>query len=89
MQCEESAYINSRAFRVNAGPVHAYVQASAEKTAYLDELRAGASVLVADARGRTRSEVVGRCKVNPPPPVSFCRPVAVAADCGVLHISCQ
>lgn len=65
VQCEESAYINSRPFRVNAGPVHAYVQASPDKTAYLAELHAGASVLVVDQQGHHRQEVVGRCKVPP------------------------
>ena len=29
-ECEESAYINSRPFRVNAGPVHAYVHTTGD-----------------------------------------------------------
>lgn len=69
-QCMESQYINSRPFRVNAGAVHAYVQAPNGKTAYLSELRSGSDVLVADAAGRTRSAVVGRCKVEVRPMVS-------------------
>lgn len=65
----ESQYINSRPFRVNAGAVHAYVQAPGGKTAYLSELRSGSEVLVADAAGRTRTAVVGRCKVEVRPMV--------------------
>ena len=69
LQCMESQYINSRPFRVNAGAVHAYVQAPGGKTAYLSELRSGSEVLVADATGRTRTAVVGRCKVEVRPMV--------------------
>ncbi len=46
----ESAYINSRPFRVNAGPCHAYVHMPGDKTAYLSELSSGMEVLVADAQ---------------------------------------
>lgn len=69
LQCMESQYINSRPFRVNAGPVHAYVQASHGKTAYLSELCSGSEVLVADAAGRARTAIVGRCKVEVRPMV--------------------
>lgn len=44
--------------------VHAYVAAPGERTAYLAELASGAEVLVADARGRSRSALVGRIKVE-------------------------
>eukprot|EP00775_Hariotina_reticulata_P002936 gene2936-3222_t len=37
-ECLESQYINSRPFRINAGAVHAYVQAPSGRTAYLSEL---------------------------------------------------
>jgi hypothetical protein len=66
----ESQYINSRPFRVNAGAVHAYVQAPSGKTAYLSELKSGAEVLVADAAGRAKTAVVGRCKIETRPMVS-------------------
>jgi hypothetical protein len=79
MQCMESQYINSRPFRVNAGAVHAYVQAPGGKTAYLSELRSGSEVLVADAAGRTRTAVVGRCKVEVRPMVRDLRD----CDCGL------
>ena len=49
MQCADSAYINSRPFRVNAGPVHAYTHTTGSKTSYLAELKAGQDVLVVDA----------------------------------------
>jgi hypothetical protein len=49
---------------VNAGPVHAYIAASNSKTAYLAELKAGQEVLVVDAEGIPRTEVIGRCKVR-------------------------
>lgn len=70
MQCMESQYINSRPFRVNAGAVHAYVQAPGNKTAYLSELKSGSEVLVVDAAGRARTAVVGRCKIETRPMVS-------------------
>ena len=63
-QCGESGYINSRPFRINAGPVHAYVHAAEERTAYLSELSAGSQVAVVDAQGRVREALVGRCKVR-------------------------
>ena len=64
MQCGESAYINSREFRVNAGPVHAYCHMPDAKTAYLSELHAGTEVAVAHADGSTRTAIVGRSKVR-------------------------
>lgn len=60
----ESGYAAARPFRVNAGPVHAYILLPDGKTKYLSELRAGDEVLVADAQGRTRSAIVGRVKIE-------------------------
>jgi len=60
----ESGYVAARPFRVNAGPVHAYILLPDGKTMYLSELRAGDEVLVADAQGRTRSAIVGRVKIE-------------------------
>lgn len=70
VQCAESAYISSRPFRVNAGPVHAYCHMPGGKTAYLSELRAGAEVAVVAADGSVRTELVGRCKVRMLSPAS-------------------
>ncbi|KAG2430798.1 hypothetical protein HXX76_009774 [Chlamydomonas incerta] len=63
-ECDESAYIASRPFRVNAGPVHAYVAAPGGRTRYLSELASGAEVAVADPQGRTRTALVGRVKIE-------------------------
>src|SRR5512136_773995 len=60
----ESGYVAARPFRVNAGPVHAYILLPDGKTKYLSELRAGDEVLVADAQGRTRAAIVGRLKIE-------------------------
>ncbi|CAH1420787.1 unnamed protein product [Lactuca virosa] len=66
-ECLESNYIASRPFRVNAGPVHAYVAVPGGKTCYLSELKAGKEVLVADQSGIQRTAVVGRVKIETRP----------------------
>jgi 3-dehydroquinate synthase II len=63
----ENPYVAPRPFRVNAGPVHAYIRVPGGKTRYLGELAAGDEVLVVDHRGRTRAAVVGRVKVESRP----------------------
>ena len=60
----ESGYVAPRPFRVNAGPVHAYVLLPGGKTRYLSELRAGDEVLAVDAEGHARGVVVGRVKIE-------------------------
>ena len=60
----ENPYAAPRPFRVNAGPVHAYIRVTDDKTRYLGELAAGDEVLVVDYQGRTRPAVVGRVKVE-------------------------
>ena len=60
----ESGYVAARPFRVNAGPVHAYVYLPDGATKYLSELRAGDEVLAVDAEGRARSVIVGRLKIE-------------------------
>jgi len=60
----ESGYVAARPFRVNAGPVHAYVLLPGGKTKYLSELRAGDEVLAVDANGRARDAIVGRVKIE-------------------------
>lgn len=66
-ECLESNYISSRPFRVNAGPVHAYVAVLGGKTSYLSELKSGKEVIVVDQRGMQRTAVVGRVKVETRP----------------------
>ena len=60
----ESEYAASRPFRVNAGPVHAYILMPDGTTKYLSELRGGDEALVVGTDGRTRKVVVGRTKVE-------------------------
>ena len=60
----ESGYVAARPFRVNAGPVHAYVYLPDGTTKYLSELRAGDEVLAVDSEGRGRSVIVGRLKIE-------------------------
>src|SRR5713101_5306882 len=60
----ETGYVAARPFRVNAGPVHAYVYLPDGATKYLSELRAGDEVLAVDSSGRARSVIVGRLKVE-------------------------
>ncbi|KAK6928217.1 3-dehydroquinate synthase [Dillenia turbinata] len=66
-ECLESNYISSRPFRVNAGPVHAYIAAPGGKTCYLSELKAGKEVLVVDQTGLQRTAIVGRVKIETRP----------------------
>jgi 3-dehydroquinate synthase II len=63
----ENPYVSPRPFRVNAGPVHAYIRVPGNKTKYLGELAAGDEVLVVGHDGRSRAAVVGRSKVESRP----------------------
>lgn len=60
----ENPYVAPRPFRVNAGPVHSYIQVPGGKTRYLSELQAGDEALIVDHTGATRTTVVGRAKVE-------------------------
>ncbi|KAJ0629346.1 putative 3-dehydroquinate synthase II [Helianthus annuus] len=66
-ECLESNYIASRPFRVNAGPVHAYVAIPGGKTCYLSELKTGKEILVVDQNGIQRTAIVGRVKIETRP----------------------
>lgn len=83
-ECAESKYIASRPFRVNAGPVHSYLQLPGGRTGYLSELSSGAEVLVADAHGRTRTALVGRVKIEQRPLVLVEAELADGDRCSVL-----
>jgi 3-dehydroquinate synthase II len=63
----ESEYVASRPFRVNAGPVHAYVMTPGNKTRYLSEIETGDEVLAVDSEGNTKTTVVGRVKIEKRP----------------------
>ncbi|OIW06710.1 hypothetical protein TanjilG_04104 [Lupinus angustifolius] len=66
-ECLESSYIASRPFRVNAGPVHAYIAVPGGKTCYLSELKSGKEVIVVDQQGKQRTAIVGRVKIETRP----------------------
>lgn len=82
---DENSYVPSRPFRVNAGAVHSYVAVPGGRTAYLAELKAGASVLIVGADGASRTGVVGRAKVETRPLVR----VDVRADDDGATFSCM
>jgi len=65
-ECEETSYINSRPFRVNAGPVHSYIELG-DKTGYLSELHSGSQVSIFDEHGKIKSAIVGRVKMEKRP----------------------
>ena len=62
-ESEESEYVESRPFRVNAGSVNAYIKIG-DKTKYLAELKAGDEVEVVRYDGTTRKTYVGRVKIE-------------------------
>ena len=63
-ECVENPFVNTRPFRVNAGPVHAYVLLPGGRTKYLSEIRTGDEVLVVTFEGWSYPAVVGRAKVE-------------------------
>ncbi len=63
-ETEESPYVASRPFRVNAGAVHMYTRVPGGKTIYLSEVEAGKEVMAYDKDGNGRAVVVGRAKVE-------------------------
>lgn len=63
----ESEYVASRPFRVNAGPVQAYVMTPDNKTKYLSEIETGDEVLIVDDKGKTKNAIVGRVKIEKRP----------------------
>lgn len=63
----ESEYVASRPFRVNAGPVQAYVMTPDNKTKYLSEIETGDEVLIVDDTGKSQPAIVGRVKIEKRP----------------------
>ena len=63
----ENPFVNTRPFRVNAGPVHAYVRFANGETKYLSEVQSGDQVLVVNFEGASYPAVVGRAKVEKRP----------------------
>lgn len=62
-EAEESPYVASRPFRVNAGAVHEYVLAG-ERTRYLSELASGDPALVVSKDGTAKKATIGRVKIE-------------------------
>jgi 3-dehydroquinate synthase II len=62
-EAEDSPYVASRPFRVNAGAVHEYVLVD-EKTRYLSELGSGDPALIVDKDGDVRKATIGRVKIE-------------------------
>lgn len=63
----ESEYVASRPFRVNAGPVHAYIMTPDNKTKYLSEIETGDEVLTVNNEGKSKNAIVGRVKIEKRP----------------------
>ena len=63
-EVHKNPHVEPRPFRVNAGPVSAYVLTPGLKTRYLSELKTGDDVLIVDRTGRTRQGHVGRIKIE-------------------------
>jgi len=63
-EVRESEYVDSRPFRVNAGPVSLYVLTPGNRTKYLSELKAGDEVVILNREGRVRIANVGRVKIE-------------------------
>ena len=62
-------HVNTRPFRVNAGPISLYVLTPDGKTRYLSELQTGETVLAVDRNGRSRRVDVARVKIERRPMV--------------------
>ncbi len=63
----ENPYVSPRPFRVNAGPVHAYIMVPGGKTRYLSEIKAGDEVVKINSAGQAIPLVVGRVKIEKRP----------------------
>jgi len=63
-EVHSNPHVNSRPFRVNAGPVSSYVLTANGQTRYLSELSAGETVLLIDRNGRTRNVDIARVKIE-------------------------
>ena len=63
-EVNENPYVQSRPFRVNAGPASHYTLTSTQNTRYLSELKAGDEVLIVNREGKIRITNVGRSKIE-------------------------
>ncbi|MDV0444619.1 3-dehydroquinate synthase [Methanimicrococcus sp. At1] len=65
-EVDDSPYVASRPFRVNAGAVYSYMKVN-DITRYLSELKAGDDLTIVGADGKTRPGIVGRVKIESRP----------------------
>ncbi|MEJ2241993.1 MAG: 3-dehydroquinate synthase II [Candidatus Bathyarchaeota archaeon] len=63
-EVHESPYVETRPFRVNAGPLSLYTLTSPTRTRYLSELKTGEEALVVDRQGNLRLTNVARAKIE-------------------------
>ncbi|MCW4022851.1 MAG: 3-dehydroquinate synthase II [Candidatus Bathyarchaeota archaeon] len=63
-EVHESPYVETRPFRVNAGPLSLYALTSPNRTRYLSELKSGEEVLIVDREGNVRVTNVARSKIE-------------------------
>ena len=63
----ENPFVNTRPFRVNAGPVYAYIRMANGQTKYLSEVKSGDQVLIVNFEGKSYPAVVGRAKIEKRP----------------------
>jgi 3-dehydroquinate synthase II len=63
-EVHESPYVETRPFRVNAGPLSLYTLSSPSRTRYLSELKSGDEVLIVDREGTVRLTNVARAKIE-------------------------
>ena len=63
----ENPYVSPRPFRINAGPVHAYIMGGGGRTRYLSELTSGDEIVGVDYEGRSFPLIVGRVKIEKRP----------------------
>ncbi|MEJ2126454.1 MAG: 3-dehydroquinate synthase II, partial [Candidatus Bathyarchaeota archaeon] len=63
-EVHESPYVETRPFRVNAGPLSLYTLTSPTRTRYLSELKSGEEALVVDRQGNLRLTNVARAKIE-------------------------
>ncbi len=60
----ENPHVETRPFRVNAGPVASYLLTNPERTRYLSELKSGDEVMIVDSEGNTRTTNICRVKIE-------------------------
>lgn len=63
-EVHENPFIETRPFRVNAGPVSLYVLSSLTRTRYLSELKAGDEIVIVNMDGNVRPANLARVKIE-------------------------